>query len=361
MLGERIRVVGLAAGSNSRLLQEQCEEFRPNRVALMDEAAARAWNRDTCPALSGSDGLVSLAEDADADVVVVATVGAAGLLPALAALRAGKRVALANKEALVMAGRLIRDALEEGSGALVPIDSEHSAIWQCLQGESERCIERLTLTASGGALRGVPQDDLHAVTPGQALRHPNWVMGPKITIDSATLMNKGLEVLEARWLFNIPLESIDVLLHEQSIVHSMVMFDDSSVKAQLGLPDMRLPIQYALSHPDRWPNALTRLDLSQVGALTFGQIDLRRYPMLTLAVEAGKAGGTYPAVLCAADEVVVEAFLSGAILFTGMPSLIQRVLDAHTRCSEPNLGDILEADGWARRVTAGLVAEASPF
>ncbi|HCF99879.1 MAG TPA: 1-deoxy-D-xylulose-5-phosphate reductoisomerase [Chloroflexi bacterium] len=361
MLGDRIRVIGLAAGSNSRLLQEQAAEFRPVRVALMDERAAAAWNNSWMPAVSGIQGFSSLVEDPDVDVVVVATVGAVGLRPSLSALRAGKLVALANKETLVMAGQLIQDELAAGDGTLVPIDSEHSAVWQCLLGEPRRSIERLILTASGGALRQVPTGDLKSVTPAQALLHPNWLMGPKITIDSATLMNKGLEVLEARWLFDISLDRIDLLLHEQSIVHSMVTFDDSSVKAQLGLPDMRLPIQYALSHPDRWPNQLERLDLGRVGTLTFGQIDLARHPLLTLALEAGRAGGTYPAVLCAADEIAVHAFLTGAVPFTTMPSMIQSVLDAHVNCPEPNVEDILEADGWARRVAAGLVAEASPF
>jgi len=232
----------------------------------MDERAAAAWNNSWMPAVSGIQGFSSLVEDPDVDVVVVATVGAVGLRPSLSALRAGKLVALANKETLVMAGQLIQDELAAGDGTLVPIDSEHSAVWQCLLGEPRRSIERLILTASGGALRQVPTGDLKSVTPAQALLHPNWLMGPKITIDSATLMNKGLEVLEARWLFDISLDRIDLLLHEQSIVHSMVTFDDSSVKAQLGLPDMRLPIQYALSHPDRWPNQLERLPFGRRGA-----------------------------------------------------------------------------------------------
>jgi len=359
-LGDRVRVVGLAAATSVELLQRQAENFEVSHVALSDAATARKWSGAGRQMLAGPEALVHLAQLPEADVIVIGTVGAAGLLPALAALRAGKLVALANKETLVMAGPLIRRELESSRGALVPIDSEHSAIWQCLQGESERSIERLVLTASGGALRSLSAEELSSVTPQQALQHPTWSMGRKITIDSATLMNKGLEVLEAQWLFDGPLDRIDLLLHQQSIVHSMVMFDDSSTKAQLGLPDMRLPIQYALSHPDRWPNSLSRLDLASIGTLTFGTVDLDRYPCVSLALEAGKAGGTYPAVLCAADELAVEAFLQGQIRFTDIADVIAGTIDAHNHCSDPSLDDILESDGWARRVAAGLVAKASP-
>jgi 1-deoxy-D-xylulose-5-phosphate reductoisomerase len=290
----------------------------------------------------------------EVDLVVVGSSGAAGLQPTLAALRAGKLVALANKETLIMAGPLIRAQLETG-GELVPIDSEHSAIWQCLQGEPERSVERLTITASGGALRNLPVAALAAVTPQQALRHPTWSMGPKITIDSANLMNKGLEVLEAQWLFDLPIERVEVVLHPQSIVHSLVTFEDSSVKAQLGLPDMRLPIQYALSHPERWPSELPRLDLAATGSLTFGPIDLARYPALALALEAGRKGGTYPAVLSAADEVAVDAFLRHRVRFTDIPAIVQGVLDQHDPCGNPELDDILGSDRWARMIAAGLI------
>lgn len=358
-LGGRVRIVGLSASRNIELLAEQARRVAPTHVALADARAGADWPLPEVPVLLGEKGLVALAEDPAVDIVVVGTVGAAGLAPALAALRAGKLVALANKETLVMAGPIVREELRRGRGTLVPIDSEHSAIWQCLQGEPMRAVERLTLTASGGALRRLPVRELGSVTPEQALLHPTWSMGPKITIDSATLMNKGLEVLEARWLFDIPLDHIDLLLHEQSIVHSLVTFSDGSTKAQLGLPDMRLPIQYALSHPDRWPNDLNRLDLASIRTLTFGEVDLDRYPAVRLALQAGRAGGTCPAVLCAADEVAVGAFLDGSIGFLGIPDVVEETLNAHVNCLHPTLDDILEADGWARQVAAGVVAQAS--
>ena len=301
--------------------------------------------------------MVELCRRSEVDLVVVATAGEAGLLPTLAALESGKLVALANKETLVAAGPLIKEALRSGGGRLVPIDSEHSAIWQCLQGEPEGSIERLTLTASGGALRNRSREELDAVTPQEALSHPTWQMGRKITIDSANLMNKGLEVIEATWLFDLPMDAVEVVLHAQSIVHSLVTFTDGSTKAQLGLPNMRLPIQYALSHPDRWPNQLERLDLAAVGTLDFAPVDLSRYPALELALQAGRAGGTYPAVLCAADEVAIDAFLAGAIPFTRIPTVIEGVLDAHDNCPSPGLDDIIESSRWARwtahRLSAG--------
>jgi 1-deoxy-D-xylulose-5-phosphate reductoisomerase len=356
---ERIRVLGLAAGSSATELARQCAEFHPAIAVLADAAAARAWNLSDQPMHTGTEALVELAAHPDAEIVVVATVGAGGLLPALAALRAGKLVALANKETLVMAGSLIRLAGHEGGATLVPIDSEHSAIWQCLQGEPEVAVERMTLTASGGALRGLSLSELARVTPEQALRHPTWRMGQKVTIDSATLMNKGLEVLEAQWLFDLPIDRIDVLRHEQSVVHSMVTFVDGSTKAQLGLPDMRLPIQYALSHPERWPNDLERLDLATVGNLSFGPIDHVRYPALDIAIEAGRAGGTAPAVLCAADEVAVAAFLNGQAAFTAIAEVVSRTLSRHENTRNASLEDILESDRWARRAAARIVEELS--
>lgn len=347
---EHIRVVGLAGHANVDLLREQAAEFVPASLVASDEA--RVALEGVAPEiLSGTAGMEELCRREDVDLVVVGTSGEAGLLPTLAALECGKFVALANKETLVAAGPLIKEALERGGGRLVPIDSEHSAIWQCLQGEPLDSIERLTLTASGGALRHLTLDELDAVTPAQALRHPTWQMGPKITIDSANLMNKGLEVLEATWLFDVPIDSVEIVLHPQSIVHSLVTFKDSSTKAQLGLPNMRLPIQYALSHPARWPTRLERLDLASAGSLDFAPVDLRRYPALSLALRAGRLGGTYPAVLCAADEVAIDAFLQGAIPFTHIPSLIAAALDAHINCSSPQLGDIIEASIWARRWT----------
>jgi len=354
-MDHRVRVVGLAGHRNTGLLAEQAREFRP-RVVAAQVGTDLNHAFGTAEMIDLPEGLEELATMPEADLIVVGTAGKAGLLPTLAALGAGKLVALANKEVLVMAGSLIQRQLQAGSGELVPIDSEHSAIWQCLQGEPRRAVERLTLTASGGAFRHLPADELERVTPEQALRHPTWSMGRKITVDSANLMNKGLEAIEARWLFDLPLEKIEVVLHPQSIVHSLVTFSDGSTKAQLGLPDMRLPIQYALSHPERWENNLERLDLGAIGTLSFGAVDRIRYPALGLALEAGKAGGTYPAVLAGADEVAVEAFLAGKIPFSQIPPLVETTLARHTRCSSPSLDDILEADRWARATASRLVS-----
>jgi len=351
----RIRVVGLAGHRNTALLAKQVREFRPRVVAAqVDTDLDRAFG--TAEMVELPEGLEALATMPEADLIVVGTAGKAGLLPTLAALGAGKLVALANKEVLVMAGSLILRQLRAGTGELVPIDSEHSAIWQCLQGEPRRAVERITLTASGGAFRHLSADELKRVTPEQALRHPTWSMGRKITVDSANLMNKGLEAIEARWLFDLSLERIDVVLHPQSIVHSLVTFSDGSTKAQLGLPDMRLPIQYALSHPERWENDLERLDLAAIGTLSFGAVDRARYPALGLALEAGKAGGTYPAVLAGADEVAVDAFLAGKLPFSQIPSLVETTLTQHRLCSSPGLDDILEADRWARATASRLVS-----
>jgi 1-deoxy-D-xylulose-5-phosphate reductoisomerase len=296
--------------------------------------------------------LVKIARDVDVDLLVVASSGTVGFQPTLAALEAGKSVALANKETLIMAGHLVTQAVAASNGQLLPIDSEHSAIWQCLQGEEpygER-VQRLLLTASGGALRNTPVEALASVSPTEALQHPTWTMGPKITIDSATLMNKGLEVIEAHWLFGLSFECIDVLIHHQSVIHSLVEFIDGSVKAQLGVPDMRLPIQYALAHPRRLPAPAPRLDLTSVGQLTFESVDTRKYPCLALAYEAGRRGGTYPTVLNAANEEAVARFLSHALPFTGIAELIDAALQAHTPTPSPSLDEVLAADTWARTV-----------
>lgn len=354
-MSEHVVIYGLAGHSNVELLRAQALEFKP--AAVVTAPGTREALRSSAPeVLEGVDGMVELCGRPDVDLVVMATSGEAGLLPTLAALTAGKLVALANKETLVTAGPIISRALKTGRGELVPIDSEHSAIWQCLRAEPRGAIERLTLTASGGALRHLTRDELDRVTPEQALQHPTWRMGKKITIDSANLMNKGLEVLEATWLFDVPMGSVQVILHAQSIVHSLVTFSDSSTKAQLGLPNMRLPIQYALSHPDRWPNRLERLDLAQVGSLEFAPVELERYPALSLALQAGRAGGTYPAALCAADEVAIEAFLNRSISFTQIPEVIAGVLDAHSNCSSPELNDIIESGRWARQAAHRLIA-----
>jgi len=351
---DRVRVWGLAAGSHASLLAHQMDEFAPVQSVLTIEAAMDDASRSR-GIKAGDEAIIDMCTHPEVDLVVVATSGAAGLRPTLAALRAGKLVALANKETLVMAGPLIKRSIRDYGGALVPIDSEHSAIWQCLQGEDQGRIERITLTASGGALRGLPLAALHAVTPSEALHHPTWSMGRKITIDSANLMNKGLEVLEARWLFDVSLEHIDVIQHSQSIVHSLVTFADGSVKAQLGMPDMRLPIQYALSHPERWTSTLSRLDLADNGTLTFDRIDRDRYPILNLTEAAGRNGGTAPAILCAADEIAVDAFLAHRIRFTDIVAVVAGVLDKGRHCASEELQDILDADMWARAEAAEQV------
>jgi 1-deoxy-D-xylulose-5-phosphate reductoisomerase len=289
-----------------------------------------------------------MAADRDVDIVVIATSGVAGLPATLAAVKCGKRVAIANKEPLVMAGHIITAEAEASGASILAVYSEHSAIWQCLAGEPEG-PRKIILTASGGPFRGHTRRQLEQVTPAQALKHPSWKMGKKVTIDSATLMNKGLEVIEAHWLFGVPVENISVLVHPQSVIHSMVEFADGSVKAQLAYPDMRLPIQYALTHPDRIPNVdLPRIDWAKIREFTFEPPNHERFPCLNLAIGAGKTGGTAPAVLCAADEAAVGLFLKGAIRFTDIPRLVEDALAAHDVMKDPSLSDILETDTWAR-------------
>jgi len=340
----RFTVIGLAAGANVTLLEEQAREFHPRLIRCDREGEylrgriSAAWTT-----------MEEMASHPHADLVVVATVGTTGLAPTLAALRAGKTVALANKEVLVIAGQLITAEANRHKAELRPIDSEHSAIWQCLWGEQPHSVRRIILTASGGPFRDTPPEELDRVTAEQALRHPNWQMGQKITVDSATLLNKGLECIEARWLFDVPLDCIDVLLHRESIVHSLVEFRDGSVKAQLGVPDMRLPIQCALTYPERVPGtAVPRLDLRHIGALSFGTPDMQRYPCLSLALEAGRRAGTFPAVLCAADEVAIQHFLAGHLRFTDIARVIEDALAAHPGTADPALDDILAADASAR-------------
>jgi 1-deoxy-D-xylulose-5-phosphate reductoisomerase len=333
---EEFQVSALVASRPSDLFQSQVTEFQPP-VRLLT-------------ASDGADRLVEIATDPQIDLLVVATSGTVGFKPTIAALGAGKPVALANKETLIMAGHLVKEASTLSGAPLLPIDSEHSAIWQCLQGEqpySER-VRRLLLTASGGAFRDRSAASLSNVTPEEALQHPTWSMGPKITIDSATLMNKGLEVIEAHWLFGLPLDCVDVVIHHQSVIHSLVEFVDGSVKAQLGLPDMRLPIQYAMAHPRRLPAPVSPLDLAAVGQLTFSSVDAAKYPCLALAYESGRRGGTYPTVLNAANEVAVARFLDNDLPFTSIAALIDAALEAHTPRTLPSLEEVIEADTWAR-------------
>jgi len=354
------RVGGLAArGSDVALVAEQVRAHRPTAVALLDRAAVDRLALELTPPLpellGGPEGLATLAAEVSADVVVSALVGAAGLVPTLAAIRAGRAIALANKETLVMAGALMTRAAREHGVRLLPVDSEHSAIFQCLVGASPREVRRLVLTASGGPFRGRSRAALEGVTVAQALRHPTWRMGAKITIDSATLMNKGLEVIEAHWLFGVPFERIDVVVHPQSIVHSMVEFVDQSVLAQLGMPDMGIPILYALTHPDRLPCPAPALDLVQLGSLTFEAPDEVAFPCLALARHAGRAGGSAPLVLNAANEVAVAGFLDGRCGFMDVPRLIGDALDTHAGAAAADLGACLDLDGTVRRWTEGAL------
>jgi 1-deoxy-D-xylulose-5-phosphate reductoisomerase len=348
----RFRIVGLTAGLNLDLLAEQVAEFQPDFISSIasDDKTGR---------LAGYEHITleEMASHHDVEVVVIATAGTAGLGATLAAARAGKTIALANKESLVAAGEIITTAIKSSGARIVPIDSEHSAVFQCLRGEKQS-PRRIILTASGGPFRSYSKKQMAAITVAKALQHPSWRMGKKVTIDSATLMNKGLEVIEARWLFDVSIDSIAVLIHPQSIVHSMVEFADGSVKAQLSCPDMRLPIQYALTYPDRPANdSLPRLDWKHFANLTFEPPDTNRFPCLRLAIEAGKKGGTYPAVLCAADEVAVGLFLAGRLDFTDIPRLIVRTLEKHTNISHPSLEDIMAAGNWAREKALALVGE----
>ncbi len=345
---QRFRVVGLAAGKNLELLAEQINEFKPEYIggSLENNDIERLKNivdikNDLLP-------LDEIAASPGVDMVVIATSGTAGLRPTLAALRAGKDIALANKESLVSAGEIINGEAKKSGAWILPVDSEHSAVWQCLCGE-DQAAARIILTASGGPFRRYSTEQLAEVTVAQALRHPSWQMGQKVTIDSATLMNKGLEVIEAHWLFNMPYDRIDVLVHPQSIIHSMVEFIDGSIRAQLSYPDMRLPIQYALSYPERLPNPrLPRVDWNQVRNLDFEPPDYDRFPCLGLAIEAGKQGGTCPAVLCGADEAAVELFLAGRIRFTDIAGAIERTLEQHRVIAKPTLEEIEAADVWGR-------------
>ncbi len=352
----RFHIVGLAAGKNVNLLAKQINEFKPRFVYYQDKKAQTRLANAEYKFLS----LEEMASHSEVDTVIVATSGKSGLSPTLAAVKAGKTVALANKESLVMAGELITSEAKLNAAQVLPIDSEHSAIWQCLNNEPQKAAQ-LILTASGGPFCGYSSAQLKEVTVEQALKHPSWHMGKKVTIDSATLMNKGLEVIEAHWLFNMPYDNIQVLIHPQSIVHSMVEFIDGSVKAQLSYPDMRLPIQYALSYPERLANPqLPRLDWRNINKLTFDQPDLDTFSCLKLAIEAGKRGGTYPAVLCAVDEVAVDLFLAQRIKLTDIANLAEQTLEQHQVITYPNLDEIMVADAWAREKVLQLVTGDNP-
>ena len=375
-LGGRFRVVCLGAGRDLDGLLAQVASLPepPLMLALADERVAAAAPTDGPRVLGGEAGLVELSSHPDVDIVVVATTGHAGFAPTLAALDAGKQVALANKEALVMAGEIVTGLARRKGIRIRPIDSEHSAIWQSLVGEPESAdkedtrgasgawntIEKVVLTASGGPFSTWDRESTARATPEQALKHPTWNMGAKVTIDSATLMNKGLEVIEAHWLFGMPYDDIEVVIHPESIIHSMVRFVDGSAKAQLGIPDMRVPIQYALTHPMRYPNpALPRADWAKISALHFEDVDRERFRCLTLAFEAGRLGGTFPTVMAAADEIAVPRFLNGEIHFGDIPGIIEEVLEKHAPVAihHPDIEGIKWADDWARRTAAKLRVE----
>ncbi len=352
-LGDDFRVYALAARSQVTLLLEQAKAYQPRKLALADVASGEEARRGDKAfggsLMTGEEALVDLAKDEAADIIVNALVGAVGLKATLAGLEAGKIVALANKESIVMAGRLVMRAAAQGDGLLIPIDSEHSAVLQCLRGENPAQIKRLILTASGGPFLRRPAGAFDLVTPDEALKHPNWRMGPKITVDSATLMNKGLEVIEAHHLFNLPPDKIQVVVHPQSIVHSLVEFVDGSLKAQLSQPDMRVPIQYALTYPNRLPADFVATDLAQIGTLTFEAPDRRRFPCLNLAYEALAAGDGYPTVLNAANEIAVEAFLERKLSFDQIPHLVREAMDKFHPPGDFDLPSILDIDQWTRR------------
>lgn len=354
---EDFTVTALSTHGNVPLLLQQAEKYRPQIVAVSGTVIGHA-EMERCRALgirvlSGSDALASLTAEAEYDLLVNAVVGAAGFVPTLKAIARGKNIALANKETLVVGGELVMEAARRHNVAILPIDSEHSAIFQCLMGEDSRTIEQIILTASGGPFRNLPKEQLVKVTVEQALRHPNWNMGKKITIDSATMMNKGLEVIEAHWLFGVPPDKVRVVIHPQSVIHSMVTFCDGSTKAQMGVPDMRVPIQLALTFPERKISGFSRIDFSVAKDLTFEEPDLDKFAALALAYQAIGTGGTAPAVMNAANEEAVGLFLDRRIGFTRIAQLIQEALERHTPVFQPGVDDLLAVDRWAREFVRG--------
>jgi 1-deoxy-D-xylulose-5-phosphate reductoisomerase len=354
-LPDRIRLLGLAAGNNAELLLKQARKHRPEAISINNPEKARDLGKffgAATKVYSGDEGLIKLATLPSADIVLIAIVGTAGLKPALAAIRAGKDIAVASKEILVMAGEIVMSEARKHGVRVLAVDSEHSAIFQCLDGKPSNSVRKLWLTASGGPFRQTPKEEFPNITVEHALKHPSWVMGKKITIDSATLFNKGLEMIEARWLFDIGMERVGVLVHPQSIVHSMVEFVDGALLAQLSTPDMCLPIQYALTYPDRAPSERVQTNFAKLGSLTFEEPDAERFPALKLARRAGEVGGTLPAVLNAANEVAVEAFVNQKINFPQITEIVRRTMDAHKVVLHATLEQILEADAWARREAA---------
>jgi 1-deoxy-D-xylulose-5-phosphate reductoisomerase len=345
-------VVAISGNTNIELLQKQIKKFNPKYVAVYNESKAKELknklNNPNIKILSGMKGLIEISTIDEVDIVITSVVGTIGLLPTLNAIKAKKNIALANKETLVTAGELVMKEAKLNGVNILPIDSEHSAIFQCLQGNTFKQVNKIILTASGGPFRGMKKKNLVNVTPQDALKHPNWNMGSKITIDSATLMNKGLEVIEAKWLFDLEVSQIDVVVHPQSIIHSMVEFIDGSILAQLGLPDMKVPIQYALTYPSRVKSNMERLDFLKIRELTFEKPDTKTFPCLDLAIEALRIGGTMPAVLNAANEELVLQFLNGLITFYDIPNRIEVAMNKHTPIKNPSINDIFEVDKLTR-------------
>ncbi len=353
---DRVKVVGLAARDEIDELALQVEKYRPAMVAIGETDCYQPLQNRLgagCQLVAGMDGMCELAGRDDIDIVVVAVSGSIGILPTLAAIRKSRRIALANKETLVAAGDIVMSLAQEHQAPIIPVDSEHSAIFQCLAGEAAH-LRNIWLTASGGPFRDFTQEELTGVTVDMALQHPNWKMGPKITVDSATLMNKGLEVIEAHHLFGVAYDRIKVVIQKESVIHSMVELVDGSFLGHLGVADMRIPIQYALSYPDRLPSPAAGLDFGQIGAIHFQQPDLQRFPLLGVAYEAGRIGGTLPAVMNAANEVAVHKFLAGQIGFLDIARLVEKVLEAHSVVARPQLDDIFAVDGWARAYCSEL-------
>lgn len=354
---DRYQVVALSAGANVDLIIEQAKQFKPSLVSLASKADAEAARPHMPPGTKvvyGEEGLVEVAAGTDADVVVTAIMGSRGLPATLAAIDAGKMIGLANKETLVTAGHIVMERAKQRGVSILPIDSEHSAIFQCLNGEDRKSINQITLTASGGSFRDRTREQLEGVTVAEALNHPNWSMGAKITIDSATMVNKGLEVIEARWLFDVTYDQIGVIIHPESIIHSYVEFTDHSIIAQLGMPDMRVPIQYALSYPQRNATPTSRLNLAQIGKLHFREMDFERYPCLRLAFECGKLGQSAPAVYNAANEVAVARFLKGEITFLDIERILETVVGKHEAADINDLQMISEVDAWARQLAQSV-------
>ncbi|KEK23291.1 1-deoxy-D-xylulose-5-phosphate reductoisomerase [Bacillus gaemokensis] len=355
---EHFKIIGLTANHNIDLLEKQIQTFQPRIVSVgTKELAAILRKRISTDTkiTYGKDGLIEVATHPDSNLVLTSVVGVSGLLPTIEALKAKKDIAIANKETLVAAGHIVTELAKQNGCRLIPVDSEHSAIFQCLNGENNKEIEKLIVTASGGAFRDMTREEMAILQAKDALKHPNWLMGAKLTIDSATLMNKGFEVMEARWLFDIPYEKIDVLIHKESIIHSLVEFIDGSIMAQLGAPDMRMPIQYAFHYPTRLPSNYKKLNLLEVGSLHFEKPDLKKFPCLHYAYESGKIGGTAPAVLNAANEIANALYLQNEISFFDIEKTIYSTLEAHHNITNPSLETVLEVDRWAREYANELL------